>query len=371
MAQKVKGEGKRKGKGKGAEGVKQAPNGKKSDGGKGVAAQTLEETKEVNQEKESDGAKATPSQKSEGAKEAADKKPEKTKPAPAKKAEEPKAIPEDRPSEADGVKESPSKKSGTKEAITTKPEETKAAPTKEVEELKVILEDRPSEAAPVKKAKENEDPTQHLISLTIHCDGSLMEGNRVGAAAVLRIPGQQDKIYRRHFVDRTDAALSSLDAEMISLALGLVCVARYLHSAPAVRPATVAIACDNASAVAAADPSQPYKNALHELLLNRIRAFENTYPDIALVFVHVPGHSGVPGNEQAHVEARRVARDPSIATNERLPDSLKRMLPDAPKPPKERAMSYVDSLAKFLFSRKGLLALFAAIFVLANQNALS
>ncbi|KAF7799911.1 hypothetical protein EIP86_011154 [Pleurotus ostreatoroseus] len=229
------------------------------------------------------------------------------------------------------------------ETVRNKPNEVDGGPEK-------------AQTLPAEASKE-QDTDGPPTSLTIDCDASVMPNNEIGVAAVLNIPGHQE-ILRRHFRDRDSPVPSSTDAEIIGLVLGLICLVRYMRSAPVVRPTKVTIRCDNTSAIQAADLSQQPRNEPHKLLLNRIRDFKYRFPDVELVFAHVPGHSNIPGNQRAHVEAKSAARDPLVATNERLPDTLKRMLPDAAKP----EPSLWSMFKGLILSPIGIIGFAAAIF---------
>lgn len=180
-----------------------------------------------------------------------------------------------------------------------------------------------------------------------------MDGS-AGAAAVLCRTGEQDMMVRRHF--KAQAPLTSVDAEVIALALGCVLLSRFLRTTTD-HISSVTIGCDNTSAIDAGDLKKKPNGLFEELLQNRIRALNLNYPNLKVSFERTPGHAGVPGNVKAHLEARKVARDPLCATDERLPDILRRMVPATtakPSPP--------DSVTNMFTEMEALLSrLFAGI----------
>jgi ribonuclease HI len=159
---------------------------------------------------------------------------------------------------------------------------------------------------------------EDAAAIQVYTDGSGKDG-MVGAAAVLYKNGQRRSAIRYRL--GTEDQHTVPEAEGIALVLGLELVRAEAH----VR--RVSLAADNLGAVsrsgmARASPTQ----YLWEIFRQRWKMVRKRHRQIRMVVRWVPGHEGVPGNEEADRMAK-MAVEKGSSRRSRLPAPLRRPLP--------------------------------------------
>lgn len=153
---------------------------------------------------------------------------------------------------------------------------------------------------------------------TMWTDGSGIDG-KAGAAAVLKLHGRTSWVLRYHL--GTLSCNTTFDTEVVGMLLGI-------HLLKGIADFNqlegVQLLLDGKSVIEATNKRKiKSRQALVEALFKATEMLGETIwqPD-KLVFVWVPGHMGIDGNEEVDLEAKHVARGKS-SPEEDLPEMLR------------------------------------------------
>jgi len=174
------------------------------------------------------------------------------------------------------------------------------------------------------QAIQEHDASRYEIK--IYSDGSA-HGGGVGAAAVLYRPGKEPRALAYHL--GSDKHHTVYEAEVV----GLTLAAQLLLSEDSSNTPT-AIYIDNKAAILSGEnPSSTAGSYLMDKFIRLAHMLKKKYTDqeldLRLLVKWIPGHSGVPGNEKADVEAKRAAEGPNNSSAHGL---LPRYLRNGPLP---------------------------------------
>jgi ribonuclease HI len=152
----------------------------------------------------------------------------------------------------------------------------------------------------------------------IYTDGSGKDG-RVGAAAVLYRDGRRIRSLR--YLLGLESEHTVPEAESIAMVLGL----ELLRKERGVR--RVSIAADNVGAIvrSASDKAAPMQY-IWEMFRGKMRMVSRQFRNLALTIRWVPGHEGVPGNEEADRVAK-LAVEKGSSPARKLPAQLRKPIP--------------------------------------------
>ncbi|CAG8577605.1 9895_t:CDS:2, partial [Acaulospora colombiana] len=151
--------------------------------------------------------------------------------------------------------------------------------------------------------------------IMVYTDGSGFEGN-IGAAAVLYRNGQMSRHLQYHL--GTDKEHTVYEGELVGIILGLHLIKGIKGSRP---KATVNL--DNQAAIISTLTNKPQPGAY---LLDEVNRLATQTQEMPLKFTWIPGHSDIPGNDEADERAKEAAQGTSSETRQ-LPPLLRKPLP--------------------------------------------
>lgn len=162
---------------------------------------------------------------------------------------------------------------------------------------------------------------QSKESVRVYTDGSSHSGV-VGASAVLCRPGKPDRTLRAHL--GKDEHHTVYEAELVGILLGL----HLIKTESKCRKVKCVIGADNQAAVQAlhTELTNPGQHIAAECLKTAKQILNSKKSrDFRLTIRWTAGHSGIPGNEKADVEAKRAAEGNSSDPKD-LPRYLRKPL---------------------------------------------
>jgi ribonuclease HI/endonuclease/exonuclease/phosphatase family metal-dependent hydrolase len=179
-------------------------------------------------------------------------------------------------------------------------------------------------------------------AIQIYTDGSGI-GGKVGAAAVLYRNGRKIRSVRYHLGSERDHTVPEAEAVAFILALELLGKEKRVRRA--------SLAADNVGSIwrSTSSDAKPMQH-IWEMFHKRWVTLNKRFRTLLLTIRWVPGHEGVPGNEEADRMAKRAAEEGS-SNAARLPAVLRKALPRSKAAAARRIAAVLKSRAKDVWKR--------------------